>query len=526
MKRYVGIDLGTTNTVASVLEISQEGELLPRVIDLGQFNEDYEYIYDKILPSCLYVDKSGNQYVGRIAQSMKVKEPERVIYNSKNYIGTPGYFWEIDKKLFSPEEVAALILKEAKQSLEREIGEEIVNAVITVPASFNHDQIRATKKAAKMAGFDEQNTYFISEPTAALLDFINTEKKLPQNKRHLDFSQPRKMLVFDLGGGTCDVSILEVQITDKDFIVEEIAISSHTLVGGINFDLMGSIYLLEKCSKEMGDLFDNENEKRHVYNRMVWEMEKARKFFSISGGEEVIYENIVENFIKGKPYKFKISSKEYEECIRPLLVKEGNMGYNVVDPILDTLEKAGLMIQDIDDVLLTGGMSNYKPVRNAIEKLFMKKALISLHTMFSVARGAAIYHYLSEKLNKGNNNIKIEPVLASNIYIDIKNGLPFLIVSQGTKAPYEKEYDKILRVTNATGMRLDVFSGKNLWDPKMKRLKSVQLNFSELIKPGTPISLKVSFDRNRILTLGAWVVASTEQRVQVAIGEESENYEH
>lgn len=235
MKRYVGIDLGTTNTVASILEISREGELLPRVIDIGQFNEDYEYIYDKILPSCLYVDESGNQYVGKIAQYMKAKKPERVIYNSKNYIGTPGYFWEIDKKLFSPEEVAALILKEAKQSLEREIGEEIVNAVITVPASFNHDQIRATKKAAKMAGFDEQNTYFISEPTAALLDFINTEKKLPQNKRHLDFSQPRKMLVFDLGGGTCDVSILEVQMTDKDFIVEEIAISSHTLVGGINF---------------------------------------------------------------------------------------------------------------------------------------------------------------------------------------------------------------------------------------------------------------------------------------------------
>lgn len=526
MKRYVGIDLGTTNTVASILEISKERELLPRVIDIGQFNENYEYIYDKLLPSCLYVDENGNQYVGKIAQSMKTKKADRVVYNSKNYIGTSGYLWEIDRKLFSPEEVSALILKEVRNSLEKEIGEEVINAVITVPASFNHDQIRATKKAAKMAGFDEQDTHFISEPTAALLDFINTEKKLPQNKRHLDFSHPRKMLVFDLGGGTCDVSILEVQITDNDFIVEEIAISSHTLVGGINFDLMGSIYLLEKYSKEMGDLFDSEDEKRHMYNKMVCEMEKARKFFSSSNGEEVIYENIIENFIKGKPYKFKISNKEYEECISPLLIKEGNMGYNVVNPILDTLEKAKLMIQDIDDVLLTGGMSNYKPVRNTIEKLFAKKALISLHPMFSVARGAAIYHYLVEKLNKETNNIKIEPVLASNIYIDIKNGLPLLIVSQGTKAPYEKEYDKILRVTNATGMRLDVFSGKSIWDPKMKRLKSIQLNFSELIKPGTPISLKVSFDRNKILTLSAWVIASTEQRIQVAIGEESESHEH
>lgn len=522
MKHYVGIDLGTTNTVAAVLEIYEGEELLPRVIEIGQFTESYEYIYDKVLPSCLYIDEKGTSYVGKIAQLKKMTDPERVIYNSKNYIGTPGYFWEIDGKVFSPEKVAALILEEVKKSIEEEIGKEVEGAVITVPASFNHDQIQATKNAAKMAGFDEKETYFVSEPTAALLDFINSEKKLPQSKRQLDFSTPRKMLVFDLGGGTCDVSILKVQINAKDFAVEEIAISSHTVVGGVNFDLMGSIYLLDKYLKEMGNVFETENEKRYVYSRMVYEMEKARKFFNRDTDEDVVYENTLENFMKGKSYNFKISKKEYEECIQPLLVKEGNMGYNIVDPILDTLGKAELSVHDIDDVILTGGMSNYKPVRNVIEKLFMKKALISLHPLFSVARGAAIYHYLSDKLNKGYDSIKIEPALASNIYIDLKNSLPFLIVSQGTRAPYEKVYEKILKVDNATGMRFDVFSGKSLWDPKMKRLKSVQLSFSHLIRPGTPISLKVNFDRNRILTLSAWVTDFADQKLQVSIGEESE----
>lgn len=541
MKPFVGIDLGTTNTVAAVANIAEDGNVYPRVIDIQQLSDDFiTQVYDKLLPSSLYIDRYGNKYVGKIAKVMKTKEHDRVIYNSKNYIGNHNYFWEIDNLEYSPEDVASLILKMVKKNIEREINEDIKGAVITVPASFNHDQIQSTKNAAKMAGFDEDETYFISEPTAALLDFINSEKSMAEKCRKLDFKKSRKMLVFDLGGGTCDISIMNVKINDTEFKVEEIAISPHTQLGGVNFDLRAVIYLLDRYAKEIGSDFDNlfkdEDEKRYIISILSAEIENARMQFAVQSDMEINstfdsdikYSSFIPNFVGGKPYFFIISKKEYDDCIEPLLMPNSNMGYNIIDPILDTLNKANLTIDDIDDVFLVGGMTLYQPVQKAVEKLFRKKPIISLDPMYSVAKGAAIYHYFYETIykngNKSNETIIIDPVVADNIYIDVENGFPFLLVAQGTRAPYEKIYDGILKVNNATGMKLDIFSGKSLWDPKMKRLKSAQLSFSNIIKPGTPISLKVEFDKNRILNLSAWVANSIEQKLSVTIGESRDTY--
>lgn len=541
MKPFIGIDLGTTNTVAAVADVMADGSIYPRVIDIAQLGEDlYTQIFDKLLPSSLYIDRYGNKYIGRIAKAMKTKEYDRVIYNSKNYMGNRNYFWEIDSCEYSPEDVASLILKMVKKNIEREINKEIKGAVITVPASFNHDQIQSTKNAAKSAGFDEGETYFISEPTAALLDFINSEKAISKEYRRLDFSKPRKMLVFDLGGGTCDISIMNVQISDIEFKVEEIAISPHTQLGGVNFDLSGVIYLLDKYAKEMGlsldNIFTDEDEKRYIYSILAAEVENARMMFAAQSNiaidgmsnDEIIYNGFIPNFIGGKPYHFTIAKEEYDGCIQPLLMADSNMGCNIIDPILDTLNKANLTAKDIDDIFLVGGMTLYQPVQKVIEKFFKKRPIISLNPIYSVAKGAAIYHYFNEIVykdgNKLNETIVIDPVVADDIYIDVENGLPFLLVKQGTRAPFEKIYDEILKVNNATGMKLDIFSGKGIWDPKMKRLKSAQLSFLNIIKPGTPISLKVEFDKNRILNLSAWVANSKEQRLNVTIGEGGDMY--
>jgi molecular chaperone DnaK (HSP70) len=237
--------------------------------------------------------------------------------------------------------------------------------------------------------------------------------------------------------------------------------------------------------------------------------------------EDIVYKNSIENFYNGKTFDFEISKKEYDECIKPLLTKGGNLGFNIIDPIIDTLNKANLNKEDIDEVFLVGGMTAYSTVRRAVESFFGKKSINYLDPMYSVAKGAALYNYYSANRKRNEKGkIIIYPVVAENIYLDVKNDLPVLLVSQGTKAPYERVYDNIVKVDNATGIKLDILSGKSIYDPKMKRLKSMQLTFTDIIKPGTPISIKVTFDKNRILHLEAWVTGNDKQRIDVTFDKE------
>lgn len=532
MKPYVGIDLGTTNTVAACVNVMPDGSLKTDIIDMEQVDDSmYSITYKKTLPSCLYVDDDGKEYIGELAKKMKAKRYDRVIYNSKNYIGSHNHVWEIDGKNYTPEVVAEKILRVVKKNIERSLNTDVNGAVITVPASFNHDQIEATKNAARAAGFAENELIFISEPTAALLELINEESLISQKERIFDFQKPNNVLVFDLGGGTCDVSIMKVEITDDDYNVEEIAISPHTQLGGINFDLCGVIYLLHKYSIvnsiDFKRITIDDDIKRYVYSILSLEVEKAKMMFSTKENmhfntnydNDVIYDGYIEKFIDDMPFHFTLSKKEYDECIKPLLTKGGNLGVNIIDPIIDTLDKANLKKEDIDEVFLVGGMTAYNSVQKAIESFFGKKTIRCLNPVYSVAKGAAVYNYYSENKKKSEKGkIIIYPVVAENIYLDVKNGLPVLLVKQGTKAPYERIYDNIVKVDNATGIKLDIYSGKSIYDPKMKRLRSAQLTFTNVIKPGTPISLKVTFDKNRILHLEAWITNDEKQKIDVTIG--------
>lgn len=524
MKSYIGIDLGTTNTVASYLTIDSDGIIKANLIKIKQiYNDDFKECLKETLPSVLYVDKAGNEYIGEVAKFMKAKMYDRVIYNSKSYIGSHNHFWKIDDRLYTPEDIAAKILKKVKEDSERVLDTKLDSAVITVPASFNHDQIEATEKAAKMAGFSDQGLMFISEPTAALLDLINDERTIPINKELFDSKAPKKVLVFDLGGGTCDVSIMNVNISDSDFDVEEIAISPHTKLGGVDFDLRGVLYLISKYKiNDYIDFENNEDVKRYVYSVLAIEVEKARIMFTEkeSGINDNLYEGYIENFVDNKPFSFKLLKGEYDECIKALLTKDGNFGINIINPIIDTLKKADLKKEEIDVIYLVGGMTMYYPVQKAIENFFGRKVMRCINPVFSVAKGAALYNYYSKnRKNKENGNVIIYPVVAENIYLDVKNGLPVLLVKQGTRAPYEKIYENIVKVDNATGIKLDIYSGKCLYDPKMKRMRSVQLIFRNIVKPGTPISLKVVFDKNRILHFEAWVSNNENQKVDIRVGE-------
>ncbi|KAA5808489.1 Hsp70 family protein [Thermoanaerobacterium thermosaccharolyticum] len=533
MKPYIGIDLGTTNTVAAGVNLTEDGKFEIDILDMEQISDNAGRLTSKkTLPSCLYVDDSGKEYVGELAKKMKTLRYDRVIYNSKNYIGNRNHVWQVGGKKYTPEDVAEKVLTVVKKNIESIYNTTVDGAVITVPASFNHDQIESTKNAAKSAGFLEDQLVFISEPTAALLELIYEEKLIKQDKKRYDFSEPKKVLVFDIGGGTCDISIMNVEITDDDYKVEELAISPHTQLGGVDFDLCGVLYLLHKYSildnVNYKAISSDEDAKRYIFSTLSLEIEKAKMMFSSETSslidkynDDIVYKGSIENFYNGKPFDFEISKKEYDECIKPLLTKGGNLGFNIIDPIIDTLNKANLNKEDIDEVFLVGGMTTYSTVRRAVESFFGKKSINYLDPMYSVAKGAALYNYYNANRKRSEKGkIIIYPVVAENIYLDVKNDLPVLLVSQGTKAPYERVYDNIVKVDNATGIKLDILSGKSIYDPKMKRLKSKQLTFTDVIKPGTPISIKVTFDKNRILHLEAWVTGNDKQRIDVTFDKE------
>lgn len=234
----VGIDLGTTNTVVSTARrgISSNIEVTTEAID-QIVNEEWGDIESStLLPSVLYVN-NGLHNVGLMAREMKGQSSNRVIFSSKNYMGENDYKWEIDDKEYSPEIVASYFLSAVRKHLLQKYRDEesIDSAVITVPASFNIDQRNATKTAAKLAGFNG-DIILISEPTAAVLDFINEQSKLQDCDKFIDLNDYKNILVFDLGGGTCDVSVLQVKINGKNIYVEEVAVSPHTLIGGANFE--------------------------------------------------------------------------------------------------------------------------------------------------------------------------------------------------------------------------------------------------------------------------------------------------
>lgn len=238
MTRFIGIDLGTTNSTVSVANLTYRGDIEAKTLEITQLDDTgNDLIQDTALPSVLYIDKKGSPFVGHYAKRMHSINTKQVIRESKPYMGTDAK-WEINNENFYPETVASYYLGILKREAEKQYNEIIDSAVITIPASFDMDQQRATQNAAVLAGFAKDKIHMIPEPTAALLDYVNEERKLFPADRVLRLNEGAKtLLVFDLGGGTCDVSILEVKENDKQGIdIKELSISQYMELGGRDFD--------------------------------------------------------------------------------------------------------------------------------------------------------------------------------------------------------------------------------------------------------------------------------------------------
>lgn len=542
MSLYLGIDLGTTNSVASIAHEGVNGNIEIETLKITQIGEDGVTPVEKeLFPSVLYVE-NGEKYVGEFAKAMKTQKRKNIISSSKNFMGE-NQVWTIEGKKYSPKIAASYILKSVRNHVEFVYGNRIdlSSAVITVPASFDQDQKSDTREAARLAGFDGDKLVLISEPTAALLDYINEQRKYKDDSKYIDFSKTKKVLVFDLGGGTCDVSIIEVQIQEDTVKVNELAVSEHTLVGGVNFDNYAVEGIINSYNKRNGTNLKKElscDDYDELYNQLSIRCEMAKLFFSGRYNifktkencdtllNDLNYPISIPNIIDGKAFAYKLKFNEYNKFIEPLLKSSHRGVKNITDPILNTLEAAKLDIQDIDYVFSVGGMTMYPAIINNLKELFNKEPLSVMDRMQSVSRGAAVYQHYNVMINESQleenkkSDISVIPSMPQSVFLNVKNGFPITLIEAGTKAGTPKTHEKLIRVSSETSAELELYTGKNFYDPDMKKLKSMTLDFPRGVQKGEGISLKIEYTPNGMLNFDAWVTNDKNMRIGISLDRE------
>lgn len=396
----VGIDLGTTNSVIAWMKPDGTVEVIPNAEG------------GRITPSIVAFTKSGEILVGEPAKRQMILNPERTIKSIKRKMGS-DYKVRIDDKEYTPQEISAFILKKMKKDAEEYLGGEIKKAVITCPAYFNDAQRQATKEAGIIAGFDVLR--IINEPTAAALAY-GLDKA----------GKEQKVLVYDLGGGTFDVSILEI----GDGVIEVIATSGNNHLGGDDFDQRLIDWMAEEFKKQHGvDL----REDRQALQRLRDAAEKAKIELSTKMETEVSLPFIAVS-PTGQPLhlEMRITRSLFESLTRDLV--EMTRG-----PIETALNDAKLSPQDIDEIILVGGMTRVPMVQRFIREFFGKEPNKSVNPDEAVAIGAAIQAaILAGTEGAKGRDIVLVDVTPLTLGIEVKGGLFEPIIPRNTKIPVRK----------------------------------------------------------------------------------------
>lgn len=530
-RNIIGIDLGTTNTVVAKGNKTTFG-YISETIEITQFGETKEIVKSKQLPSVLYKPKNEDmKYIGLWSKSQKIKQPNRTISNSKRFIGLETT-WKIDDEVFSSKDVASEILKVCKINAEKQfINKKIDGVTITVPASFTNDQIRDTREAAIKSGFLEEGIKIISEPTAAMISYINDLNLIDEDERPIDFSKPKNILVFDIGGGTCDVCVIEIIKDDLNIIIKEKAVGRYEELGGVDFDKLAAEKILNKFLNENKISRDDLSSEEYdiMANKLLVFAEKAKEKFSIDidlfydliTEDDSVYEYTFENFYKNTNQKFTLSKRQFDEATESLYyipknrTKDNTQVHkekNIEDPIINTLKDYKISTKDIDYVYLTGGMSQYKNIKERVKeilKLEEDKIIYAKNPMDVCAMGAAIYHYYSvtiedHKSGKGEGGNKpidepgispeIKTIISESIMIDLVSGLPQIVIPKGTQVPCEGSIIGKFKTSSPSGIKINIYAGEDNLDSQMRIQKSWRTTFNTPVQTGTDIEIQYSVD--------------------------------
>lgn len=569
LEYYVGIDLGTTNTTVSIAYLSPTGKLHAETLDIGQVDEYGNFVEEKLLPSVLYIDENSVPYVGRYAKKMAWMEPQFTASKAKRYIGEDKkYRWKMaNGQYFTPSEVSSFYLKAAKNAVEKRfLNQKIDGAVITIPANFNFQQQGATREAAVLAGFDRDKIIMIPEPTAALIDFLNQEREASDKHSAFDLnSGPKNILVFDLGGGTCDVTIHRVSRNENGgFDITELSISQYTELGGADFDEQIMKKLMDKWMKKVIEekhltkqqiqalpqhvrlqireslLAMAEEAKVQIANKINMTLQmnmNGKSYVELSDEQKreldsYHFTQLMANVPEELRVSLHITKAEIDEAIRPLLdaqyarEEKKCIEYPIRNAIKDA--RVPLTLSDIDYVFLVGGMTYYPTVQERIYQLFGRRIvpLMPVNSMYAVSRGAAIYHYNRSNIRLAHVDElgKTGTTMPQNIYIDVVEGEPVTLIEKYTEVPFQKTFTNRFYVTGAeysdyvTEMELELFTADDPKAMERKFLQNAVLKFSKPVKVGSPLTIHLEVDRDRNVSVSAWLTEDETQKIHVNFG--------
>ena len=477
MGKIIGIDLGTTNSCVAVMEGGQ-----PTVIANTEGA--------RTTPSVVAFTKTGERLVGEPAKRQAVTNANRTISSIKREMGT-DYKVDIDGKKYSPQEISAMILQKLKADAEGYLGEKVTEAVITVPAYFNDAQRQATKDAGKIAGLDVKR--IINEPTAAALAY------------GLDNEKEQKIMVYDLGGGTFDVSIIEI----GDGVIEVLSTAGNNRLGGDDFDQKITDYMLADFkAKEGVDLSGD----KMALQRLKEAAEKAKKELSSATTTNINLPFITATAEGPKHFDMNLTRAKFDELTRDLVDK-------TAEPVRRALSDAGLTAADLGQVLLVGGSTRIPAVQEEVKRLTGKEPSKSLNPDECVALGASVQ---GGKLagDAGAGDILLLDVTPLSLSIETMGGVATRLIERNTTIPTKKSQIFSTAADNQTAVDINVVQGERQFAKDNKSLGQFRLDGIPPAPRGVPqIEVTFDIDANGIVNVSAKDLGTgKEQHITITAG--------
>ena len=542
-KNYLGIDLGTTESTVSVIEIETRRDKPMeklRTLDIYQYNKQHELDKNlKGLQSSIYIDRKNQVvYTGEYAKELysSGNMPLHTIRSIKTRIGgesmieipldssgliekITSMFKSSNAKSYNMTELSATLLKTIKNSVDKQCSGGLENVTITIPAGFDSDERNATIEAGKMAGFKE--VHLLDEPTAVLLNLLNSEDSLTEVSDDF-FNKQRNIVVYDIGGGTLDISVASVEDNYGDFDVKIIGRSKRMEFGGDDIDKYIASYFLEEFEKINPSIDERTlEEQAKIVSRIVSHAQKHKVSFSKkiekvldndrrrARVKESVNFEIIDNL---KISDLTITDELLKDILSPIISENGIL----INPLDKVLTSCKLKTSDIDLVVLTGGSAKFYLVSEVINKYFQGIDIIDFTEYNAVSKGASIHSFNQNK--EDLKKIQIQDIMSDSIYIKRKKGFYELIAHDqepNSNGRYPFVFEDVLD-------RLELFlyygsKSEEKW--RYKEISGVFYQLERVYKTGETLTLDWEFDENKILKLsykGNELVSSINSKKQTS----------